>query len=95
MLWKPRFRWIVSGLVTAFLMIGDYFLQTRLPAENPADTTRQSWVYRMLTWTVPPEGQRDTAFFVYTALDFAVTVVIVYFFLTRWQRRREQATIKT
>jgi hypothetical protein len=95
MLRKPVFRWIVSGLVTAVLMIGDYFLQTRVPPENPTDTTRQSWLYRVLTWTVPPEDQRDTAFFIYTAFDFVVTVAILYFLLTRWQRRREQATIKT
>ena len=95
MLRKPIFRWIISSVAVAALMIGDYFLQTRVPPENPADTARQSWLYRLLTWTVPPEGQRDTAFFIYTAFDFVVTVVILYFLFTRWQRRREQATIKT
>jgi hypothetical protein len=94
MLRKPIFRWIISSLAVAALMIGDYFLQTRVPPGNPADTARQSWLYRLLTWTVPPEGQRDTAFFIYTAFDFVVTVLILYFLLTRWQRRREQATIK-
>ena len=88
-------RWIAAFLGTFLVALADYLIQTRIPRAGPRQAFEDSWWYKAWNWTVPPENQRDTAFWIYSALEFFVVVAVVYFLLSRWQRRRERSTLQT
>jgi hypothetical protein len=95
MLRKAYIRWIAAFLATFVIAFTDYLIQIRLPPAGPHQDFEDSWWYKSWNWTMPPENQRDMSFWIYSAILFVCTVIIAYFLLTRWQRRREIAATKT
>ena len=88
MLHRPVIRWLLSLLCSIAIGFADYLIQTRLPPTGPRTAfDDHGLLYRLLNWTVPPEGQRGIGFVIDTAIAIIVATIIFYVILTRWERR--------
>jgi len=88
MLRRPMTRVLLALVCSVIVCWLDYLIQTRLPRAGPHSTFEDSWWYRALNWTVPPEGQRDVGFALYTVVSIAGATIILYIVFTLWERRR-------
>ena len=86
MLRRPITRILLALFCSVALCWLDYLIQTRLPREGPHSAFEDSWWYRALNWTVPPEGQRDLGFALYTAVSITGATIILYIVFTLWER---------
>jgi hypothetical protein len=87
MLRHPVTRILLALFCSVAICWLDYFIQTRVPRAGPHSAFEDSWWYRALNWTVPPEGQRDLGFALYTAVSIAGATIILYIVFTLLERR--------
>ena len=87
MLHRPTTRVLFLLFCSVAFCWLDYLIQTRLPHAGPYSAFEDSWWYRALNWTVPPEGERGLRFALYTAASIAGATIILYIVFTLRERR--------